>query len=129
MNFEINKEDWANFFESLSKRRYEWTTKVEVLNSEMGDQILTDGLPMNGVTMETHGDRISIDISVGENTAAHQTHTILNPTKVAFLAADSSHGDVIDIEEADGTKTLITFIEPMGVLVGYTKVEMVATAG
>ena len=129
MNFEIKKEDWANFFETLSKRRYEWTTKVEVLKSEMGDQVLTEGLPMNGVTMETNGDRITIDISVGENTDAHQTHNILNPVKVAFLAADAHHGDVIDIEEADGTKTLITFIEPMGLLVGYTEVEMVATAG
>lgn len=128
MNFEIKKEDWANFFESLSKRRYEWITKVEVLNSEMGDQVLTDGLPLNGVTLETNGERISIDISVGENTDAHQTHNILNPVRVAFLAAEANHGDVIDIEEADGTKTLITFIEPMGVLVGYTKVEMVATA-
>ena len=128
MNFEIKKEDWANFFESLSKRRYEWTTKVEVLKSEIGDQILTDGLPLNGMTMEKNGDRISIDISVGESTDAHQTHTIANPVKVAFLAADKNHGDVIDIEEDDGTKTLITFIQPMGIIVGYTEVEMVATA-
>ena len=128
MNFEIKKEDWANFFESLSKRRYEWKTKVEVLNSELGDQVLTDGLPLNGVTVEINGERISIDISVGENTDAHQTHNILNPVRVVFLAAEANHGDVIDIEEGDGTKTLITFIEPMGLLFGYTELEMVATA-
>ena len=126
MNFEIKKDDWVNFFESVSRRRYEWTTKVEVLNSEMGDQVLTDGLPLNGVTLETNGGRITIDISVGENTDAHQTHNILNPTRVAFLPSDSHHGDVIAIEEADGTKTLIAFIEPMGLLVGYTKLEMTA---
>ena len=128
MNFEIIKEDWTRFFESLSKRRYEWITKVEVLQSEIGDQVLTDGLPLNGITVETRGSRVSIDISVGENTENHQTHNIVNPTRVAFLAADADHGDVIDIEEEDGTKTLITFIEPMGILVGYTAVEMVATA-
>jgi hypothetical protein len=121
MNFEIIRDDWAMFFESLGKRRYEWTTKVEVLNSEMGDQILTDGLPLNGITVETRGDRITIDISVGENTDAHQTHNIQNPIRVAFLAADDAHGDVIDIEEEDGTKTLITFIEPMGIIAGYAE--------
>jgi hypothetical protein len=128
MNFEIVKEDWALFFESLGKRRFEWITKVEVLNSEMGDQMLTDGLPLNGITVETRGDRISIDISVGENTDAHQTHNILNPVRVAFLAADNEHGDVIDIEEEDGTKTLITFIEPMGIIAGYTEARSFATA-
>ena len=127
MNFEIKKEDWVAFFESLSKRRFEWMTKVEILKTEMGDQVLTDGLPLNGITMETRDDRITIDISVGESTDHHQTHNIIDPVRVAFLAADDHHGDVINVEEADGTKTLITFIEPMGILFGFTKIEMVAT--
>ena len=128
MNFEITKQNWSRFFETLSKRRFEWLTKVEVLKSEMGDQVLTEGLPLNGITMETRGDRISIDISVGEDTANHQTHNIINPVKVDFLEGEDNRPDVIDIEEEDGTKTLITFIEPMGVLVGFTTIEMVATA-
>ncbi|MGB7210569.1 MAG: DUF5335 family protein [Pyrinomonadaceae bacterium] len=126
MNFEIKKEEWPKFLDALGKRRYEWKTKIEVLNSEIGDQILTVGLPLNGITVETKGDQTSIDISVGENTASHQTHNIINPTRIAFLGAADNHGDVVDIEEKDGTKTLITFIAPMGIIVGYTEVEMVA---
>ena len=128
MNFEIKKEEWAKFLAALGKRRYEWKTRIEVLNSEIGDQVLTDGLPLNGITVETKSDRTSIDISVGENTGSHQTHNIINPTRIAFLAAAGNHGDVVDIEEDDGTKTLITFIEPMGIVVGFAEVKMVATA-
>jgi hypothetical protein len=128
MNFEIKREDWADFFETLSRRRYEWKTRIEVLNTDIGDQVLTEGLPLNGFTVEIAGDRTSIDISVGENIDAHQTHTISNPTKVAFLAAEENRGDVIDIEEEDGTKTLITFIEPMGIWVGYIEVDIAAVA-
>jgi hypothetical protein len=128
-SFEIKKENWPGFFDALGRRRYEWITKIEVMNSEMGDQVLTAGLPLNGITVETIGDRTSIDISVGENTDSHQTHNIQNPKRVAFLRADDSHGDVIDIEEMDGTKTLITFIEPMGILVGYQQVNVVAAVG
>lgn len=127
MNFEIKKEEWPNFLDALGKRRFEWKTRIEVLNSEIGDQVLTDGLPLNGITVETKGDRTSIDISVGENTASHQTHSIINPTRVAFLKAADNHGDVVDIEEDDGTKTLIAFIEPMGIIIGYTEVDMVAS--
>jgi hypothetical protein len=126
MNFEINKEDWAMFFDSLSKRRYEWITRIEVINGEIGDQVLSDGMPLNGVTVETRGDRTNIDISVGMED--HQTHNILNPTRVSFLAADDVHGDIVDIEEEDGTKTLITFMEPMGVLVGIREESIIAVA-
>jgi hypothetical protein len=129
MNFEIKKENWANFFESLSKRRYEWKTKIEILNPELGDQTLTEGLPLNGITVESKGDEISFDVSVGANTKFHQTHNIKNPTKVAVLSATDKHGDVIDIEEADGTKTLISFIEPMAILIGYMEIDIAAAAG
>ena len=129
MNLEIKKENWADFFDTLSKRRYEWKTKIEVLGCEMGDQMLTEGLPLNGITVETNGDLATIDISVGEDTEFHQTHNIKNPTRIAFLAAADSYRDVIDIEEEDGTKTLITFIEPMSIIVGYSEIDIAMGAG
>lgn len=127
-NLEIRKENWANFFENLSKRRFEWKTRIEVLNPEMGDQVLTEGLPLNGLTVETKDGRTSFDVSVGANTEFHQTHTIENPTKVSILSAADGHQDVIAIEEANGTKTLIIFIEPMGLLIGYLELDFAAAA-
>ncbi len=128
MNLELKKEDWGRFFDSLSKRRYECMTEVEVLNTEMGNQTLSNGLPLNGITVENVDDRMSIYVSVGETTGHHQTHNIVNPTRVAFLAGDNSHGDVVDIEEEDGTKTLIRFTEPMDILFGFTEYEVQVAA-
>ena len=128
MNFELKKEDWGTFFDNLSKRRYEWITEVEVINPTAGDQILSNGLPFNGITVEPGDEHTSIHVSVGETTGNHQTHTITDPTRVAFLAGDDTHSDVVDIEEADGTKTLLRFTGPMGVLVGMAEYEMVMTA-
>lgn len=129
MNTEINKNDWKNFFESLSKRRFEWRTSIEVLNPEMGDQVLSHGLPLNGVTMETNGDNVTIDISVGEKRDRHQTHNISNPQRIAFLKGNESYGDVINIEESNGTKTLITLIGPMDLLLGFSAREMARIVG
>lgn len=129
MNFEVKKNDWADFFESLSKRRFDWKTSIEVLNPEMGDQVLSHGLPLNGVTMETNGDDVTIDISVGEKRDRHQTHNIVNPKRIAFLKSDESHGEVINIEESNGTKTLITLIGPMDILRGFAAWEMAMMVG
>jgi hypothetical protein len=123
MHFELKKADWARFFDNLSKRRFEWATEIEVIGDNVGDQTLSNGLPLNGITVETVGDRTSIDISVGEATGHHQTHMVVDPKRVAFLAGDDVHGDIVDIEEADGTKTLIRLIEPMGLLVGFAAYE------
>jgi hypothetical protein len=128
MNYEIKRADWGTFFDNLSKRRYEWMTEVEVLSPDSGSQMLSNGLPFNGMTVEVTADHSSIDISVGETISHHQTHTIKDPSRVAFLAGDDTHSDVVDIEEADGTKTLIRFTEPMGVLVGMAEYEMVLAA-
>lgn len=127
MNFEIKKEDWGRFFDNLSKRRFEWNTEIEVLNTDIGDQGMSVGLPFNGVTVEKIGDHTTVDISVGENTDQHHTHNIKNPMRVAYLAADDNYADVVDIEEADGTKTLLRFTKPIGVMVGFAGYEMAIT--
>jgi hypothetical protein len=128
MTFEIKRENWADFFTSLSKRRFGWDTRVEILKSSIGDQVMTEGLPFNGTTFESIGDVTSIDISVGESAEAHQTHNIQNPARVAYLSEESGRGEVIDIEEADGTKTLITFMEPMAIVAGYAELDIAVTA-
>lgn len=128
MDLELRKADWSTFFDNLNRRRYEWMAEVEVLSPTAGDQVLSNGLPFNGVTVENVGDRISLDISVGETTDHHQTHMIIDPVRIAYLSGDETHSEVVNIEEADGTKTLIRFTEPMSVLFGLSEYSMVLTA-
>jgi hypothetical protein len=129
MNIEIKKEYWREFFESLSKRRFEWKTKIEVLNIETGDQILSAGLQLNGITVEQNGETTILDISVGAHTDQHQTHNIKKPAKITFVPAQGHHGDLINVEESNGTYTLITFIEPIGLLAGFFEMSVAAAAG
>ena len=117
MNYEIKKEKWDQFLTDLSRRRYEWKTRAEVLRPDSGDQSLSDGLPFNGITLEHGSDADTIVISFGEYGAPHYTHCIGNPKRLAFLEAGNGD-EVLDIEEADGTKTLLRFIEPASMVVG-----------
>ena len=127
MTLEIPKEKWVQFFDDLSKRRFGWTTKIEVMNDFIGDQILSENLPLNGITVEQTGNDSAIEIAVGASTT-HQSHNIVNPSKVAFLGNDEKSGGVVEIEEDSGTKTLVHIIEPMPVIVSYSEYEIFSTA-
>lgn len=125
MTIEIPKEKWSEFFNDFSRRRFAWETKIEVLDESVGDQILSEGLPLNGIIFEEKNGKSTLEISVGENTEQHQTHNIVNPTKVAYLG-ENGNGGVLEIEEETGVKTLIRLINPMPVYVGYAAYQIVA---
>ena len=78
--------------------------------------------------IDQKGDERTIEIAVGENTAHHQSHTIANPRKIAFLDDNENLGSIVEIEEQNGTKTLLHIIEPMPLLVRYSEYEIFSTA-
>jgi hypothetical protein len=113
MTTEIPKEKWAEFFNELSKRRFGWVTKIEVLDESIGDQILSENLPLGGVTFEENADKREIEISVGKDFDRHQTHTISNPVKVEYLDEGNIFGGVIEIEEQNKTHTIVRLLNPL----------------
>ena len=119
MTNEIPKQEWKQFFDELSREKLDWQTKIEVMNDETGAQILTEGLPLGGLTFEDEDGQETIEVIVGSGTENHQTHNILEPQKVYFRRADDRQVGTVEIEDAGGTKTLVHIIQPMPVLVHY----------
>jgi Family of unknown function (DUF5335) len=128
MTIEIPQEKWTEFFDDLSKRRFGWETRAEVLSELIGDQILSDGLSLNGFTYQDKAGKREIEISIGESTEQHQTHNILNPTKVAYLSETDSNSGIVEIEETNGTKTLISLVRSMPIYIGYESYQVVSAA-
>jgi hypothetical protein len=123
MTINLPKEKWLQFFDDLNKRRFGWSTKIEVMNDSIGDQVLSEGLPFNGIVLNNN----TIQIAVGNEAKQHQTHNISNPTKVAFLYENEKGGGIVEIEEENGTKTLIHILEPMSVIISYSEYEITST--
>ena len=112
MTLEVKRAEWKPFFDSLSSELANWDTTVHVLDAAIGVQLLTDRLPFHGLILESIGGRETIGLSVGFDKDTHQTHSILWPTKVAYAERGHGPAGTLDIEDAAGTTTLITFIEP-----------------
>ncbi len=119
MTIKIPREAWARFLDDLSKRRFEWKTKLEVMNGDLGDQILSDGLPLMGITLEEGRSGPVVEIALAKDADHHQTHNIFKVKSVELLPNLEDAGGILSIEEEDGTRTLIRIIEPMPIESGY----------
>lgn len=131
MTKEIPKQDWKRFFDDISRKRLDGQTRVEVLKDDIGAQILSDGLPLIGLMFEekTNGEgQNAIEIMLGEESRAHQTHTIFNPQKVFFESGEEDKNATIEIEDESGAKTIVYFGQQISVPVVYDEVQIVARA-
>ena len=124
MTREIPREKWNEFFNDLSRRRFGWTTRIEVLDESMGDHILTNGLPLGGVTFEERSGRHEIEISLGESVDRHHMHTVLNPVKVEYLSQGDFAGGVLEIAEANNNRMIVSLLNPMPLYVGFDDYEI-----
>lgn len=127
MTNEITKQEWKQFFNDSSKNYLEWQAKVEVLNDDMGAQVLSDGLPLIGFMFEEKPEgKSAIEIMVGEESGAHQTHTVFNPQKVFFEQGEDNASGTIEIEDEGGAKTIVYLVQATSVLVEYEETRIVA---
>lgn len=109
------------FFDDISKKRFEWQTKVEVLKDGTGAQILSDGLPLTGF-VEYDKSRIgAIQIIFGEKERVFQTRTIFNPQNIFFEKIEDKQGGTIEIDDKSGAKTMIYLTRMIESLVAYTQ--------
>jgi hypothetical protein len=89
------------------------------MNADMGDQVLVNGLPLFGITAEPLDDGVSIEIMVGIEKEQHQTHNVTNPSRITYLSQPGKTSGVVEIEEANGTKTLIHLLSPLPIKLEY----------
>ena len=73
----------------------------------------------HGLTFNDENGKETIELSVGSGKANHQTHNITEPIKAAFEASGLGPAGTLDIEDSSGTKTLISFIQPLPVQVKH----------
>jgi len=112
MSNEIRRDQWRTFFDEFSRRNRSRPTQVEVFG-EMGAQEAEHHLPLNGIVVDENGisaPRVEILLGDGSPDAAtHLTHVITRATAVVLKAGTDGRDEALEIEDADGAKTLLRF--------------------
>ena len=109
---QIPKSEWPRFLDVFSRKHEGWLVKLEIFNPNIGAQVEESGLVLEGLTDEwdeTKGNTIMI--MAGNTPDDHLTHSISQPTEVAFQQTDAGADAALAIKSADGTTTLLSFRE------------------
>lgn len=110
-NQEIPKEHWANYLDALSNREKNRAVNVRVEGVEYGDQPLSRGMNLVGISCEEKGsekDAVEITLACGEFNE-NITHMVRHPEHIYIEEGDDGQVKVVDIEDVDHVKTLIFF--------------------
>ena len=107
----LPQEDWADFFDDLSREFEEGLVDVTVRSRDLSDVPLISGLPLLGIQFNTKGrDAGSITIMAGQDEDAAVSHTVAGPTQVN-VARDADGGVTsIQIDAPDPAQTRIHFL-------------------
>jgi hypothetical protein len=109
---EIERSGWASFFGDFSKRNQSRATRLETFG-DLGAQEEEQNLPLNGISVEETGTgAMRVGIMLGGDSPTderHLTHTIPRAARVLAKASADGHDEALEIEDADGVKTLLRF--------------------
>jgi len=104
---QVPRTEWPEFFNRFSVRHADALATVRVLNPRFGCQVEASNLPFEGIVAPA--GRGPISIHAGRDPERHVAHDVENPIQVWVELADDGTEEALDIESADGTKTLLIF--------------------
>jgi hypothetical protein len=106
---EIPRSEWRSFCDTFSRQHEGWVATVEVLSSELGDQIEASDLPFEAINADLKGsDPDAIEITLGS--ANNEVTRIANRvTRLSFERAESGEHEGLEIQTADGDRTVLRF--------------------
>lgn len=106
---EIPREEWASFFEQLSKSEADHPVRLEIAGTEIGSQEIGGSLKLIRIGLEQKGSGIgALGVAVDSGQGMLE-HMIVRPEHLYVEEDDSGTLECIDIEDAAHVKTLIQF--------------------
>lgn len=103
----VPRTEWIGTLNEVSRKHRGEPVSLDVLGESIGAQPELRDLPLVGLTAEPGGGAISI--AAGGSADDHLTHTIQSPTHIWIERSDEGADAALEIESADGTKTILRF--------------------
>lgn len=105
---EIARKEWIGALDEFNRKHQGALVSLDVLGPSIGAQPELRDLPLVGITAEP-GNQGTISIAAARSADDHLTHTIQSPTHIWIARSDEGADAALEIESADGTKTILRF--------------------
>lgn len=105
---EIPRDRWDNFFTRFSEDHETQLVAVEVMGGDIGAQVEGRSLLLGGISPAESNDG-SLALTFDSVDGEHLTHMVNKPTHVWLQRTPNKMDEALEIESADGTKTLVRF--------------------
>ena len=110
INRKVEKAEWKQFFDVLSKQVEGAHAEIEVASLELGDQIEAEWLPLIGSVYD-HKDN-SVEIALEASQREVVDHIIREPREIYF-AEDGRQFMGLDIIDLEGTHHIVKLKDPL----------------
>lgn len=105
---ELEKSDWKSFFDGLSQELPTSEIRIDIMSSELGDQVEAAGVVLHAMSYDPRSDEFEVVAMLGRpHTPALIHHRVDHPR---HIWVDSRAGILpasIAVDAEDGTRTLL----------------------
>jgi hypothetical protein len=108
---DIPQDKWRSFLQMLNHLADGRPVRLEVARRDLGDQEMSDGLPLVDIDLETKGsERGTLTITVGSD-RGELRHLIEQPTDISVGLNEVGDPQWVGIDERGLATTILHFIE------------------
>lgn len=111
-DIDIEPGEWISFLDGFSRQHEGWLATVEVATAGgMLKEVVNRRL--RGVSIDHADGHQRAYVEMGDTSGEALTHTVESPTRIRFRRTQSGAHEGLEIESADGTRTIVRFRSAM----------------
>ena len=101
----VPQSEWRPFFDRLANALLGKRAEIEVASLDLGDQIVTEWIPMIGITYDSRDDLLDVALDRTDHLIRHPREIVVEegPEGVASVA----------VVDADGTRQVVRLKMPL----------------
>lgn len=105
---EIPREEWMAFLNRFSRDHQGEPVTVELLGSDIGDQLAARDVPLLGISADPKSSEgTAIEVMVGDSPSTNLIRVIHTPAHVLLAQDEKGVDQALQIEASDGPTTLV----------------------
>jgi hypothetical protein len=109
---EVRREQWEPVLTSVTRDYRGAHARLQVFGPDVGYQVETADRPFDGIAVDLKDGEHIVWIHFESSPGDHLAHGVHDVTAIRMLQPTATTGPVIEVEGADGTKSLLTLNNP-----------------